>query len=437
MIPSSRASGRWGSRWFVAGALCAFTTPLSAATPTSLPVALELARRGLASANDAAAEEAIAAASRAAGSAGLLVPPVELARLRYYEGVAAWRSDRQTEAMIAWRRLWGTGAWDPPDDGLLDDDGMAVLRALRSEGAGPGVPVRISGETEGVLVLGDGVPLGASAAMREGPHLVQVRCADGAVSSRWVDVEAGSAIPTNCRRSSGPAGSLGVNELALTPDVDVDLLQMALFGSYFAESTIRLAGMGEAPPPAEPAAAPAPPAAPVAPAPPAAPASPAAPAMPAELSDGLLACEDETPVYLGGIDAPEWSGPLTTEAERVSRTGARWLGTHPDGDASVRVEGEGSFGIRVFATAEVANGVAVRITPGRVLIRQLPDGPAMAREVTTTGRRILQVDTIGTEVRVRLDGTLLIGMSGVEDGPAVAVEGDEGARLGRVAVCRR
>jgi hypothetical protein len=61
----------------------------------------------------------------------------------------------------------------------------------------------------------------------------------------------------------------------------------------------------------------------------------------------------------------------------------------------------------------------------------------MAREVTTTGRRILQVDTIGTEVRVRLDGTLLIGMSGVEDGPAVAVEGDEGARLGRVAVCRR
>ncbi len=406
----SRASGRWGSRWFVAGVVCAFSTPLSAAPPTSLPVALELARRGLASANPAAAEDAIAAATRAAGSAGLLVPPVELARLRYYEGVAAWRSDRQTDAMIAWRRLWGTGAWDPPDDGLLDDDGMAVLRALRAEGAGPVVPVRISGETEWVLVLGDGVPLGASAALSEGPHLVQVRCADGAVSSRWLDVEAGASIPTSCRPGSGPAGSLGVNELALTPDVDVDLLQMALFGSYFAESTIRLAGMGE---------------------------PPAAPTVPNELANGLLACENETPVYLGGIDAPEWSGPLTIDAERVARPGARWLATHPDGDASVRVEGEGSFGIRVFATTQVANGVAVRISPGRVLVRQLPDGPAMAREVTTNGRRILQVDTIGTEVRVRLDGALLIGMRGVADGPAVAVEGDAGAWLGRVAVCRR
>lgn len=402
--------------------LLAAVSPAFAAPPPALPVALELARRGLAGGEEAAASDAIEAAVRAAGTSGLLVPAKELARLRYYEGVVAWRGGLQAQAMVAWRRLWSIGGWDPADDGLLDDEGMAVLRALRSEGGADTVPVRISGETRGVLLLGDGTRLEPNGALSTGPHLVQVRCADGAVSSRWLEVEAGATVSTGCRRGPGGEGVGGVNESVLAEGVDPDLLQMALFGSYFADSALRLSGLPEASPPR--------------PAPPA-PAAFRAEAEPPPMDAGAFSCEGEPPVYAGRVGDAAWSGPLRTDEGRVLAPGTAWLESSPGGDARLLVEGEGDFGVRVFATADQERGVAVRLLPGRLMMRQLPDGPPMGRDVPTAGRHVLQVDTVGSAVRVRLDGALLIGMTSGVEGVSLAVEGAAGAWLGEVAVCRR
>ncbi len=398
------------------------------APATSLPVALELARRALVAGEEDAATDALEAAVRAAGGSGLLVPSRELGRLRYYEGVVAWRGGLQAQALGAWRRLWSIGGWDPDDDGLLDDEGMAVLRALRAEGGADGVPIRISGETEGVLVLRDGERLAPGARVPPGPHLLQVRCPDGAVTSRWLEVNEGASLSTGCRRGSGREEAGGVNEAVLADDVDPDLLQMALFGSYFADSTLRLSGLPEAPPP--PPARPPPAPAPLA-------AAGRLEAEPPAVEEGPFSCEGEGPAYAGGVGDAAWAGTLRTDEGRVITAGVAWLRSAPGGDASVRVEGEGTFGLRVFATSGEESGVAVRLSPGRLLMRQLPDGPPMGRDLPTSGRHVLQVDTAGTAVRVRLDGALLIGMSSGAGGVSLAVEGAAGSWIGRATVCRR
>jgi hypothetical protein len=427
----------------------------------SLPVALEEARRALVRGDEFAARQAVSDAEVAAGASSLLVPPRELARIRYYEGVAAWRGGLQQEAMLAWRGLWQIGGWDPDDDGLLDDDGMAVLRALRGEGGHQTVPVRVAGEPGGALVLRDGWRLRDGGDVAVGLHLVQVRCPDGAVSSRWMEVDRGASVVVACRRNQVPGGAAGANDVVLYADADEELVNLALFGAYQADATIRLAIFGAeggeedeaepAPPPEDVAgpSAPAPSPAPR-PTPPTAagnePGSDTAPPSdgrddPAAGSGEAAAeypCEGDTR-YVGGTDGPGWTGSLAVEPSggEVRQGGVRWRTDLGSGDLSLRLPGEGNWGLRVFAEPGAESGVAVRVSPGRVAMRALPDGPVMGRDLPTDGPHELQVDTAGAALKVRLDGRLLIGMTTEVDGPAVAVEADTGSRLGTFVVCAR
>ena len=414
--------------------------PAAAAVP--LAVDLELARRALAVHDDTHANEALRAARAALAAAPLLVPGPEVARLHYLTGVAAWTAGLQSQAMTAWRQLWRLGVWAPEDDGLLDDEGMSVLRALQAEGGADEVPLSLSGDVDGALVLVDGQRLGDPPRLTVGDHLVQVRCPDGAVESTWAAVAARFDLRVDCPRRNGRSGA-GVNEAVLAPDADEDLVTAALFGAYTTDAALhlgQLAGVeAEAPVPAPPEPS-APPAPPVPPAPPA-PSEPSAPPgePPVDAAE-LLACPGGT-VPAGPLPGPDWAGPLTFRPDadglRVTTPGARWLLPLPPGDVSVRLEGEGTFGLRVRYGTDTASGLAARVRPGAVELVDLPDDVVVGRDLPTAGRHVLRVDVRGERVVVRLDeATLLGGGAGAHPEGTVGVEAGPDAWIGRLSVCR-
>lgn len=412
------------------------------AAPDSLPVALEMARRALVGRDEGAAGEALRAAEEAVGASSLLVPPKEIARLHYYAGVRAWRGGLQSQGMEAWRRMWRVGGWDPEDDGLLDDEGMAVLRALRSEGGVGDAILDLVGDARGVLVLVDGSRFASRGTLYEGAHLLQVRCPDGSVTSAWTRVAGNEAVPLGCGQHQVKKGVTGANDALLAEGVDEDLAQLALFGAYSADATLRLVGMPPAPEP---------PAAPGSVVPVATGASgalavlnvAAGPTSDAEPDTGAdnWGCDGET-LYEGSFGAPieGGSGSLrVTSADggaRVWQAGNMVFPT-ADGDVRVRIEGEGGFGVRVRGTADGVTGWAVRFENGALNLVQLPNTPVVGRDVPAGGRHELEVSVRGSRVTARLDGALFLGGA---VGPAAAgvagIEADAGAWLGRVSVCR-
>ncbi|GDX82696.1 hypothetical protein LBMAG42_45070 [Deltaproteobacteria bacterium] len=405
------------------------STPALAA-PDSLPVALEMARRALVVHDEAAAGEALRGAEDAAGASSLLVPPKELARLHYYAGVRAWRGGLASQGMEAWRRMWRVGGWDPEDDGLLDDEGMAVLRALRSEGGVGDSSLDLVGDARGVLVLVDGSRFASKGMLYEGVHLLQVRCPDGAVSSSWTKVAGNEAVPLGCGQHQVKKGVTGANAALLAEGVDEDLAQLALFGAYSADSTLRLVGLPPAPEPAVKA-------------------SPAmlhvatvpAEADPSDTGADDWGCDGES-LFQGSLGAPMegWSGSLrVTSADGGARVWQAGSLVFPEasGDVRVRLEGEGAFGVRVRGSEDGAVGWAVHFEGGALNLVQLPNTPVVGRDVPAGGRHELEVSVRGTRVTARLDGALFLGGAvGPDTGGVAGIEAEAGAWLGRVAVCR-
>ncbi len=397
------------------------------AAPDSLPVALELARRALVLHDEVAAGEAIRAAEEAVGGTSLLVPAKEIARVHYYTGVRAWRGGLQSQGMAAWRRMWQVGGWDPADDGLLDDEGMAVLRALRSEGGVGDASLDLVGDARGVLVLVDGGRFASGGTLHEGAHLLQVRCPDGAVSTSWTTVAGKEAVPLGCGQHQVKKGVTGANDALLAEGVDEDLAQLALFGAYSADATLRLVALPPAPAPA------------VAPAPLATVAL--APVAETEPDRDDWTC-DGTTLVEGSLGAPIEGGAGSLRVTSADGGARVWQGgnlyfSEADGDVRVRLEGEGGFGVRVRGSAEGAVGWAVRFENGALNLVQLPDTVVVGRDVPVGGRHELEVSVRGTRVTARLDGALFLG-GAVGPGTAgvAGIEAEAGAWLGRVSVCR-
>lgn len=392
----------------------------------ALPVALESARRALLAHDDHASGEALRDAEGAAGSSSLLVPDTEVARLHYYAGVRAWMGGLQSQAMAGWRRMWRVGGWDPADDGLLDDEGMAVLRALKNEGGGESARADLTGELRGAVVLVDGRLAAEGAQFVPGDHLVQVRCPDGAVTSEWRTFDGRTTVPVACGRHQARRGAPGANDAVLAEDADEDLVRAALFGAYLTDAAMRLSQL----PPAPEAPPPPPPAAPRAPAPP--PAPPVPPVPEPAVVEVDPAAPMGCPKAGGWIGTPGGDGWVGTPAPG----GVVWRADAPQGDVSVRLEGEGSFGVRVRSKLRGEEGLAVRVVPGAVQFVLLPDTPMVERQLNTDGAHVLRVDVIERRVQVRLDDTLVLGggTAGRTDG-ALAVELGPGGRLGRVAIC--
>ncbi len=419
--------------------------PALALAAEPFPVALEQARRALVRHDDGSARKALADADTALGEATMLVPGEAVARVLYLRGVRAWAGGLQSQAMTEWRRMWHLGAWDPGDDGLLDDEGIAVLRALGAEGGGLDAHVDFNGDAAGVLVLADGARIADDVALYPGDHLLQVRCPDGAVTSAWVDVEDRYSLSLSCDRR-GRKGA-GVNEAVLAEDADEDLVHAALFGPYAADAALRLGQLPDEvspdaaeathPPPDEPkpAASP-PPSATTAPRPVIATVQASTPDDP----DDPLACPDAT-VFRGTPGGDGWGGKLQGNpvdgGMRVAQPGATWLAEAPDGDVSVRVEVEGDVGVRVRLAPSTVDGLAARLNPTGIDLVELPGTVVVGREVETAGRHVLRVDVRQDKVVVRLDDTMVLGgVTGEHREGTVGVEGSAGAWIGRVSVCR-
>ena len=409
-----------------------------AAAADALPVLLENARRALVQRDDASAGGARRNADVAAGASSMLVPPSELARMYYYGGVLAWSGGLQSQAMVSWRRLWRVSGWEPPDDGLLDDEGMSVLRALRNEGGGETARVDLSGELRGAVVLIDGARVDEGATFVPGAHLAQVRCPDGAVTSNWLALEGRSEVPVACSRHQVKNGANGANDAVLAEEADEDLVRASLFGAYLTDAAMRLSQLPpEAPAPRKEVAPPPPPPEEVAPPPPAE-AEPEAAPVADELPEALVCTE--APGWVGAPGGKDWKGELSGRNERggvvVSTASVTWREEVPLGDLSVRVEGSGDFGLRVRSRAGAEEGVAVRLRPGVIELVLLPDTVIGSRSLATSGSHIVRVDVRERRVQVRLDGILVLG--GNASGRAVggvAVEGEPGAWIGRMAVC--
>ncbi|MSQ02570.1 MAG: hypothetical protein EXR71_11900 [Myxococcales bacterium] len=408
----------------------------SAAAADALPVLMENARRALVQHEDATAGGALRSAEVAAGASGMLVPPGELARMSYYAGVLAWSGGLQSQAMSSWRRLWRVSGWDPPDDGLLDDEGMLVLRALKNEGGGESARVDLSGELRGAVVLIDGSRAAEGATFVPGAHLAQVRCPDGAVTSSWLTLEGRSEVPVVCARHQLKPGATGANDAVLAEGADEDLVRASLFGAYLTDAAMRLSLLPPEAPPPRKAAVPHPPPPPAVPPPPAEPE--AAPVALPEVPDALR-CAGE-PGWVGAPGGKDWKGELHGRDERggvaVTEASVAWREEAPLGDLSVRLEGSGDFGLRVRSRAGAEEGVAVRLRPGRIELVLLPETVIGSRRLATSGSHVLRVDVREHRVQVRLDGVLVLGgnASGRRVG-GVAVEGEPGAWVGRMAVC--
>ncbi len=411
----------------------------NAAAADALPVLLETARRALVQRDDATAGGSLRNAEVAAGASSMLVPPGELARMYYYAGVLAWSGGLQSQAMVSWRRLWRVTGWDPPDDGLLDDEGMSVLRALKNEGGGESARVDLSGELRGAVVLIDGSRADEGAVFVPGAHLAQVRCPDGAVTSVWLTLEGRSEVPVVCARHQLKTGATGANDAVLAEDANEDLVRASFFGAYLTDAAMRLSQLpAEAPPPRKEVALP--PAART-PLPEAAPEPTALPepaAAPVELPEALV-CPGE-PGWVGTPGGKDWKGELRGRNERggvaVSEAGVTWREEAPLGDLSVRLQGSGDFGLRVRSRAGAEEGVAVRLRPGVIELVLLPETVIGSRSLATSGPHVLRVDVRERRVQVRLDGVLVLG--GNASGRAVggvAVEAEPGAWVGRMAVC--
>ncbi len=397
-------------------AFCATATAADA-----LPVALERARRALFARDDHGARDALQDAEEAAGATRLLVPDGEIARLHYYDGVRAWNGGLQSQAMAGWRRAWQVGGFDPSDDGLLDDEGMAVLRALKNEGGGESATVLFDGDERGAVVLVDGRMRAEGASLVPGAHLVQVRCPDGAVSSAWVEFEGRTNVALGCGRHQIKKGAPSANEGVLAADADEDLVRVALFGAYLTDAAMRLSQLGPAPEP--PAPTPEPPPEPPAPEP--------APPPPVAAPPVAVSAGDCFATWSGAPGGAGWSGGLPKGG------GVTWLSEAPVGDLKVRLEGEGTFGVRLRSKAQADEGLAVRVLPGRVQYVLLPDTVMVEREVATAGPHVLQVDLKERRVQVRLDGALVLGGSTVDrSAGTVAVEVGPGGVVGSGSVCR-
>ena len=443
-----------------------------AAGPDSLPLSLELARRGLASGDSSAVRQALRNAETQAGAASMLVPSAEIARLHYYAGVLAWQGGLSSQAMNAWREMWHVGDWDPGDDGLLDDEGISVLRALRDDGGGATADLTLVGERTGALILGDGRRLDERTTLLAGRHLMQVRCADGAVLSSWFDLSASSLYLVSCARHRVPGGAAGANDAVLAEDADEDLVRVSLFAAYSTDAAMRLSqlpplpssaprggGKVEAPaPPAAPPAAEAPAEAPV-PAPAEAPAQ--AEPVATEPEPAALAAVEATPPAAAPAEAPTApappaspppAGPVTVEAGPAvpppppAPAGLTCRGTEDfrglilkpmavAHEATVRIRASGSFGLRVRYNPDSGLGTAVRVDAGGVSVVQLPDRVLAAIPVNTEGELVLSVELGAKMLKVRLGETLLLSAPAGDAGDSLAVELGTNAVLGEAVVC--
>ncbi len=385
----------------------------TAVAADSLPVALERAHRALSDHAEGPAGEALKAAAAAAGASPLLVPPGEIARFHYYTGVRAWTGGLQSQGMAAWRKMWRVGGWSPGDDGTLDDEGMAVLRALRVEGGGDEAEVDLVGEPRGALILVDGTPMADGAPLREGEHLVQVRCPDGTLSTEWADASGTLLVSVSCARHQVKKGTPGANDAVFAAAEDA--AHLATFREYLGESARRLAELPAATAPPVQHAPPAP-----------------RPATEPCSGETIFAGEFGTPLY-------GWQGDLVVKPEggggRVIHAGRLWL---PDtaGDVSVFIEGEGAFGVRLRLDRRGEGGAAVRLERGSLDLVVLPDAVVVGRALPEGDRHEVQVDQRGTRVTVRLDGALFLG-GGIAAGGigSVGIEAQRGAWLGRILVC--
>lgn len=391
-----------------------FVLLATAAAADSLPVALEQAHRALRAQEDGQAGEALKVAQAAAGTSPFLVPPGEIARFHYYTGVRAWRGGLQSHGMTAWRKMWRVGGWSPGDDGTLDDEGMAVLRALRVEGVGDDAEVDLVGERRGALILVDGTPMADGAALREGAHLVQVRCPDGWLSTEWADASGTLLVSVSCARHQVKKGARGANDAVFAAAEDA--AHLATFRDYLGEAARRLAELPD----------------------PVAPRVQSANPVPRRAEEP---CSGET-VFAGEFGSPlhGWQGNLVVKPERgggrVIRGGRMWL-PDTEGDVSVFIEGEGAFGVRLRLDRRGEGGAVVRLERGSLDLVVLPDAVVVGRALPEGDRHEVQVDQRGTRVTVRLDGSLFLG-GGVAAGGigAVGIDAQRGAWLGRVLVCR-
>ncbi len=168
-----------------------------AAAPPSLDAALAEARADLAAGQPKAALKVLKAADRGADELPAVVATRQLAGLPYLRGVALLALGDEDGAMDAWRAALVIDDGLPWDAELVPDTATRdlYLALVREVGSRAEVDAGVPEATGRARVFADGRRVRAGDAVREGRHLVQVRCPEGDVHGRWHAFEAGRATP--------------------------------------------------------------------------------------------------------------------------------------------------------------------------------------------------------------------------------------------------
>jgi len=168
-----------------------FLVFLSIARAVPFDEELLAARKDLIEGNENAAALHLETARVLAPEMSHIMPPIQLGRLWFYQGIISWKQGDQDAALVAWRQLLIMDPdfdWD--DEVFSSSQASDLLQALRTEVEGrvlvdPQVPPR----TGAAQLYVDGVLLTSESLVYEGDHFAQIQCPEGWIYGDWTNFD--------------------------------------------------------------------------------------------------------------------------------------------------------------------------------------------------------------------------------------------------------